>query len=112
MPMDKMNLDASPTPPAETDAERSRRIAQEAQGIAEARAQVAAGFYVDSAEIRVWIDSIGTDNELPPPSPVPLTGWHRPYGEKARSGSSSSCHGVIINIIVRIRNNIAEGFEK
>jgi len=65
--MNTINLDARQTPPVETDAERTRRIAWEAQGIAEARAQVAAGLYVDSAEIGAWIDSIGTDNELPLP---------------------------------------------
>ena len=51
----------------ETEAERQRRLAWEAEGIAEARAQVKAGLYVDAAEVDAWIDSIGTDHELPPP---------------------------------------------
>jgi predicted transcriptional regulator len=48
------------------DAERQRRIAWEAEGIVEAEASLAGGFYVDADEIDVWIDSIGTDRELPP----------------------------------------------
>ena len=59
--------DDSPEPRPETDAERQARLAWETKGIAEARAQLDAGFYVDAAEIDAWIDSIGTDHELPPP---------------------------------------------
>lgn len=51
----------------ETEAERQRRIAWEADRIAEARAELDAGLFVDAAEIDEWIDSIGTDHELPPP---------------------------------------------
>ncbi len=51
----------------ETEAERLDRIAWEAEGIAEADAELEAGFYVDATEIRAWVDSIGTDQELPPP---------------------------------------------
>jgi predicted transcriptional regulator len=51
----------------ETEAERQARIAWEAKGIAEARADVAAGRLVDEAEVDAWIDSIGTDHELPVP---------------------------------------------
>jgi len=53
--------------PVETEAERQRRLAWEAERIAEAEADVAAGRLIDSAEIDTWIDSIGTDHELPPP---------------------------------------------
>ncbi len=35
--------------------------------IAEADAEIEAGLYVDSADVKAWIDSIGTDHELPPP---------------------------------------------
>jgi predicted transcriptional regulator len=35
--------------------------------IAEARAQLDAGLYVDAAEVDAWIDSLDTDHELPPP---------------------------------------------
>jgi predicted transcriptional regulator len=51
----------------ETEAERKARLAWEAAGIAEARADVAAGRLVDAAEVDAWIDSIGTDHELPVP---------------------------------------------
>ena len=51
----------------ETDAERKRRLAREAEMIAEARAELDAGLYVDPAEVDAWIDSLGTGHELPPP---------------------------------------------
>ena len=51
----------------ETEAERQRRLAWEAEMIAEADADIAAGRLIDAAEIDAWIDSIGTDHELPPP---------------------------------------------
>ena len=35
--------------------------------IAEADASIAAGRLIDAAEIDAWIDSVGTDHELPPP---------------------------------------------
>ena len=53
--------------PVETEAERQFRLAWEADGIAKARAELDAGFYVDADEIDAWIDSIGTAHELPPP---------------------------------------------
>lgn len=53
--------------PAETEAERQTRRAWEAERIAEARADIAAGRLVDSAKARAWIDSIGTDHEMPVP---------------------------------------------
>ena len=52
---------------SETGAERQARLAWEAEMIAEADAEIEAGLYVDSADIKDWIDSIGTDHELPPP---------------------------------------------
>lgn len=51
----------------ETEAERNRRLAREAEMIAEADAELDAGLYVDPAEIKAWIDRIGTDHELPSP---------------------------------------------
>jgi predicted transcriptional regulator len=51
----------------ETEAERRRRLAWEAQMIAEADADIAAGRLVDSAKVKASIDSIGTDRELPVP---------------------------------------------
>jgi predicted transcriptional regulator len=53
----------------ETEAERQRRLVWEAEGIARARASVAAGYYATSAEVKTWIDSLGTDNPLPVPYP-------------------------------------------
>jgi hypothetical protein len=55
------------TPRPETEADRLRRIARESEGIAVAEASLAAGLYVDADDIDAWIDSIGTDHELPPP---------------------------------------------
>jgi predicted transcriptional regulator len=51
----------------ETEAERRDRLAWEADGIAQARAELDAGLYVDADEIDAWIDSMGTDHKLPPP---------------------------------------------
>jgi predicted transcriptional regulator len=59
--------DGTPTTSSETEAERQRRLAWEAEMIAEADADIAAGRLIDEAEIDAWIDSIGTDHELPPP---------------------------------------------
>jgi len=52
----------------ETEAEMQRRFAWEAEMIAEADAEIEAGLYVDSANIKAWIDSIGSDHELPLPA--------------------------------------------
>jgi len=51
----------------ETDADRDARVAWEAERIAEADAEFAAGLYVDATEIRAWIESLGTAHELLPP---------------------------------------------
>ena len=50
-----------------TEAAEQRRIAWEAAMIAQADASIAAGRIVDEAEVDAWIDSIGTDHELPVP---------------------------------------------
>jgi hypothetical protein len=65
--MDAPDPNTSQPPGTETEAERQRRLAWEADCITEARAELDAGLYVDAAEIGAWIASIGTDNELPPP---------------------------------------------
>jgi hypothetical protein len=57
--------DGAPNP--EADAEKRRQFAWEAEMIAEARAELDAGLYVDAAEVDAWIDSIGTEHELPLP---------------------------------------------
>lgn len=59
--------DDTPAPRPETEAERQARLTREAEMIAEADAEIEAGLYVDSSDIKAWIDSIGTDHELPPP---------------------------------------------
>ena len=65
--MGTTNLETEHASRPETEAARQRRIAWEAERIAEARADVAAGRLVDEAEVDAWIDSIGTDHELPVP---------------------------------------------
>ena len=67
MAMDMMNVDPDGTPSPETEAGWKSRLAWEAERIAEARANVGAGRLVSSAKVRAWIDSIGTENELPVP---------------------------------------------
>jgi predicted transcriptional regulator len=44
-----------------------RRIAREAALIAQARASAAGGRTVSQEQVDAWIDSLGTDHELPPP---------------------------------------------
>jgi predicted transcriptional regulator len=56
--------DRAETSRPEADAERQRRLARDAGMIAEADADIAAGRVVDSAKVKAWIDSIGTDHEL------------------------------------------------
>jgi predicted transcriptional regulator len=61
----------SPAPPdaepAVLPAERDARAAS----IVRARAQAAAGETVDGEAVYEWLESWGTANELPPPSPAP-----------------------------------------
>ncbi len=59
--------DRADTLSPETEAEWQRRLAWEAEMIAEADADIAAGRLIGEAEIDAWIDSIGTGHELPPP---------------------------------------------
>ncbi len=49
-------------------ADKADEDAWEDERIAEAEADVAAGRVVDSARVKEWIDSIGTDHELPLPT--------------------------------------------
>ena len=65
--MDTMNLDADQPVSPETAAERRSQFVWEAERIAEARDDVAAGRLVRSAKVKAWIDSIGTGAELPVP---------------------------------------------
>jgi predicted transcriptional regulator len=50
-----------------TSFQERRRLVEEATLIAEARADVAAGRLVEPAAVKAWIDSIGTNHELPVP---------------------------------------------
>ncbi len=56
-----------PTTHVDSAEEEQRRLAWEAERVAEADAEIEAGLYVDADEIDAWIDRIGTDHELPPP---------------------------------------------
>jgi predicted transcriptional regulator len=67
-------MDTTPMPEGSTqtarfenEADRQRRIAREAAGIAKARASAAAGRVVPSEAVDAWIDSLDTEHELPPP---------------------------------------------
>ncbi len=46
---------------------RQNQIAREAELIARARASAAAGQTVSEEQVDAWIDSLGTDHELPAP---------------------------------------------
>lgn len=56
-----------PAPRNETAKADEQRIADEAKMIAEARASVAAGRVVSLEAVSAWVDSLGTDHELPVP---------------------------------------------
>ena len=66
--MDTLKQDIGTASGTETEAERQARLTWEADMIAEARADVAAGRLVDAAEVRAWVDSLRTANPLPVPS--------------------------------------------
>jgi predicted transcriptional regulator len=53
----------------ESAVDKQRRLDREAKLLAAARAKIAGGLAVDAADVDAWIDSIGTDDELPPPYP-------------------------------------------
>jgi len=63
--LDAEKTDAGNAPGHEADANRKRRMAWEAVMIAQADASIAAGRVVDEPAVDAWIDSIGTDHELP-----------------------------------------------
>jgi predicted transcriptional regulator len=58
---------SAPAASSETEADRQPRLAREGAMIAEADADIAAGRFVDEADVDAWIDSLGTDHELPVP---------------------------------------------
>ena len=59
--------DAAQADRGESAEAQRQRLEWEAAMIAEADASIAAGRLIDASEIDAWIDSIGTDHELPPP---------------------------------------------
>lgn len=65
--MDRTNANIDQPPGSGIEAERQARIAWEAERIAEADAELDAGLYVDAGDMSAWIESIGTEQELPPP---------------------------------------------
>jgi hypothetical protein len=65
--MSTVDLDQTGSPAPETETERQVRIAEETEMIAQARLSVSAGRLVESAAVKAWIDSIDTEDELPPP---------------------------------------------
>jgi len=65
--MDRMDALTDHALHAESEAERLARTAWEAEGIEEARADVAAGRLVGAARVRAWVDSLSTDDPLPLP---------------------------------------------
>jgi len=65
--MDMIQPIVDTMPLAEAAAVRQRRIAWETARIAEADADIAAGRLIDAADVDGWIDSIGSEHELPVP---------------------------------------------
>jgi predicted transcriptional regulator len=59
--------DGNSYPRPESEAERQRRLIWEAKMIAKADADIAAGRLIDETDIDTWIDSVGSDQELPAP---------------------------------------------
>jgi predicted transcriptional regulator len=59
----------APAPVSESEAARAERLARERQQIDEAIASAAAGEVVSEEDFDAWVDSLGTDHELPPPRP-------------------------------------------
>jgi predicted transcriptional regulator len=57
----------APRPVPESETARAERLAREHKQIEEARASVAAGRVVSEAAFNAWVDSLGTDHELPVP---------------------------------------------
>ena len=45
------------------------RLDHERKLIEEARAETRQGLYIDAAEFEAWLDTYGSDEDLPPPQP-------------------------------------------
>ena len=61
--------DTLPAGSTETDAQRRKRLAWEAERIAESLASVEREGTIPFEEVEAWIESWGTPNELPMPKP-------------------------------------------
>ena len=57
----------APKPDPESETARAEGLACERQEIEQARASARAGRFVAAEAVDAWIDSHGTDHELPPP---------------------------------------------
>ena len=57
----------APAPVSESATARAERLVLERQQIEEARASVAAGRVVSERAFNAWVDSLGTEHELPVP---------------------------------------------
>ena len=72
MTMSYYRMGRGPKPSAvgnqESAEQREARIAYERELIEEARAEVAEGYFMDEDEADAWLESLGTDNELPEPT--------------------------------------------
>jgi hypothetical protein len=58
----------NPDLPRETATDRDRRLAYEREALAQAEAEVAAGYYVDGGEVLAWLASLDTARPLPRPN--------------------------------------------
>jgi predicted transcriptional regulator len=58
---------AASNPVSESETARAERLARERRQIDEAIASAAAGEVVSEEDFDAWVDSLGTDHELPPP---------------------------------------------
>ena len=56
-----------PDPSDEAEAQRIQQLEDERAALAEAEAQVAAGYYVDGDEVDAWLTSLGMARPLPRP---------------------------------------------
>ncbi len=99
--MNTSNADTTQPPHVETEAERLDRLAWEAEGIAEARAELNAGLYVDANQMHAWINSLRTDAPPPPPPTRPLESGGVPrrliYAPRARDDINDACDWLTQN---------------
>jgi predicted transcriptional regulator len=56
--------------PPHSDLNLAERLAQKEQHVLAAEAQIDRGEYVTLEAMMAWVDSVGTDHELPPPRPA------------------------------------------